>query len=129
MRRLHLLGRRQVGQPDLETAQQAVLLLRHLFVDDAAPGRHPLYAARLEIALVAQVIAMAHVAVDDVGDRLEAPMGVRRKTRDVVLRIVGRKRIQHQKRVHADLRLIAQGPQKAHAGAILRGLRRGDASD
>ncbi|MDT4860230.1 hypothetical protein FQZ97_947770 [compost metagenome] len=49
----HLVLGRQV-EPDLEATHHAFLLLRHLAVDDAARGGHPLHAAVLQQAAVAQ---------------------------------------------------------------------------
>src|SRR2546422_10984144 len=60
-RRRHLVARGQV-HPELEAPHEAVLLPRHLGVDDAAPGRHPLHAAGDQLALVAHVILVAHGA-------------------------------------------------------------------
>src|SRR5690606_40119871 len=66
---------------------QAVFLPGHFFVDDAAPGSHPLHAARFQVAFVAQMVAMAHMAVDDVGHGLEAAVRMRREAGGIVVRI------------------------------------------
>ena len=75
------------------------VLLRHFGVDDAAAGGHPLHAAAFQLADVAEMIFMPHVAVEHVGHGLEAPMRMRRKAGDVIVGVVGRKVIEHEKRV------------------------------
>ncbi len=115
--RLHLLRRGQVD-PQLEAAQQTVLLLGHFLVDDAAPGGHPLHAALLEIAFVTQVITVLHVPFHQVGDGLEATVRMGREAGHVVVRIVGGERVQHQERIQPHRRVVAQRALQAHAGAI-----------
>ncbi len=51
--RLHLLVGRQID-PELEAAHASFRLLRHLRMDDAACGRHPLHITGAEVAAVAQ---------------------------------------------------------------------------
>ena len=97
-RGLHLLFRRQVD-PELKSAHAAFFLLRHFRMNDAAAGGHPLHAAALEIARVTEMILMAKVPVEHVGHGLEAAVRMRRKPGDVVVRVVGRKRVQHQEGV------------------------------
>src|SRR5208283_6173203 len=63
--RLHLLDRRQVD-PKLEAPHPAPLLLRHLRVDDAAAGGHPLHPAALEVPGMAEVILVPQVTVEHV---------------------------------------------------------------
>ena len=63
------------------------------------PGGHPLHAARHQHALVAVVVAVAHAAVEHVGDGLEAAVRMVGKARDVVLGLVGAELIEHQERI------------------------------
>ncbi len=73
VRRLHLFSRRQI-EPQLKAAQAALGLLRHLRMNDAARGGHPLHIAGPEIAAVSEMVLVAHVAIEHVGDSLEAAM-------------------------------------------------------
>ena len=60
-RRRHLQRRRQVG-PQLEAVHAALrIALRHLLVDDAAAGRHPLHVARAERAALPRLSPCATV--------------------------------------------------------------------
>ena len=45
-------------------------------MNDAATGCHPLYAATFEIALIAQMILVAHMTIQDISHRLESPVRV-----------------------------------------------------
>jgi len=78
---------------------KAVLLLRHLRMQDAAAGGHPLHAARAEVAPVAVVVAVAHMAGKHVGHRLEAAVRMLGKAGEVVVRAVGAELVQQQERV------------------------------
>ena len=62
-------------------------------------GGHPLHVAALEVAAVAEVILVAHVAVEHVGHGLEAAMRMRREAGDVVVGVVRRELVEHQERV------------------------------
>ncbi len=117
VRRPHLFGCRQV-QPQLKPAQPALSLLRHLRMDDAARGGHPLHVAGPKIAAIAQMILVPHVAVQHVGDGLEATMRMRRESRQVVLRIVRIKFIEHQERIDVQAALAANAATELHARAV-----------
>ena len=62
-----------------------------------------------EIAAVAEVILMAHVAVEHVGDGFEAAMRMRRETCDVVVRVIGIELVEHQERIHVHVRAGCPG--------------------
>jgi hypothetical protein len=57
-------------------------------VNDAAPGCHPLHTAAHQVALVAKVVFMAHMAIKDICHGFKAPMRMCRKARDVIARII-----------------------------------------
>src|SRR5207302_5664164 len=115
--RLHLLPPRQVD-PQLEAAHAAAILLGHLRVDDAAPGRHPLHPAAGELAAVAEVVLVAHVAVEHVGHGLEAAVRMRRKAGDVVGGVVRRELVEHEKGVEIEPAHAAEAAAKLDAGAV-----------
>ena len=86
-RRRQFVAFRQVD-PQLRAPHQAILLLRHFRVNDAATGRHPLHAARPNNALVAGVVAVTHLPGKHISHGLETAVRVRRKTSDVIVGIV-----------------------------------------
>src|SRR5207248_6065160 len=104
-RRAHLVLRGEI-EPQLKAFHAAILLLGKLRVDYAAPGRHPLHAAVLQQTLVARAVAMAHAAGDHVRDGLEAAMRMVGEAADIVLRVVGTERIEHQKRIEPALQRL-----------------------
>jgi len=64
-------------RPNLEAPHEAVLVTpRHFLVDDAAAGGHPLNVARGDDPFVPHAVAVFHPAMDNVGDRLNAPVRV-----------------------------------------------------
>src|SRR6185312_13574913 len=73
-RRRHLQRRGQV-RPKLEAVHAALrVTLRHLLMHDATAGRHPLYVAGAERAVIAEAVAVLDGAVEDIGDGLDAAM-------------------------------------------------------
>jgi hypothetical protein len=77
------------------------LLLRHFGVDDAAAGRHPLGAATLEFATMAEMIFVQHVAHQHVGHGFEATMRMSGKAGEIVVGIVRGKLVQHEEWIDA----------------------------
>jgi hypothetical protein len=116
-RRLHLLLRRQV-EPELEAAHAALLLLRHLGVNDSAACGHPLHRSAHQVPAVAEMILVQHVAVEQVGHGLEAAVRVRRKAGNVVVGVVRRKLVEHQERVDAQVLRTPEAAAKLHSGAV-----------
>ena len=55
----------------------------------------------LQIAGVAEMILVAHVAVEHIGHGLEAAMRMRGEAGDIVVGIFGREMIEHQERIEA----------------------------
>jgi hypothetical protein len=93
-------------------------LLRHLRVDHAAAGGHPLHAAVLQQALVAGAVAVAHAAGDHVGDGLEAAVRMVGKAGEVVVGLVAAERVEHQERIEAALQRVVEHARQFHAGAV-----------
>ena len=117
----HLLGGRQV-QPQLEAAHQTAFLLRHLRVDDAATGRHPLHVARAEMSTVAEVILVQHVPREHVGHSLETAVRMGREPLDVFVRAVAAELIEHEERIEPRERTLTetapQGDARTVRGAL-----------
>ena len=87
-------------------------------MNNATSGRHPLHTTLFKIALIAQVIPVTHVAFHQIGHSFKTAMRMRRKTGDVILWIVGGKRIQHQERVQAHGRRRPQCPLQPDTGTV-----------
>ena len=104
--------------PELEAGHAAFLLLGHLGVDDAAPGGHPLHAAGLEQADVADAVAVPHAALEHDRHGLEAAVRVVGKAADVVARGVAAERVEHQERIEALLQRLGQDARQLDAGAV-----------
>jgi hypothetical protein len=124
----HLVLRGQV-HPQLEPGHATFLLLRHLGVHDAAPRRHPLHAARLQQADVADAVVVAHAAGEHDRHRLEAAVRMVREAAHVVARRVAAERVEHEERVEAALQGLGQHAGQAHARAVGRGLAAHQALD
>src|SRR5215467_873845 len=87
-RRRHLERRREIG-PQLESMHPSVLVaLRHLLMNDPAPGGHPLDVACADNATVPHAVAVLHRSGQDVRDRLDSTVGVPREACQVILRNV-----------------------------------------
>ena len=129
-----VLGRRHLvlgGEvdPELEAGHAARLLLGHFGVDDAAPGGHPLHAAGLEQADVADAVAVAHAPVEHDRHGLEAAVRVVGKAADVVARGIAAEGVEHQERIEAALQRLRQHARQLDAGAVGGRLAADDALD
>src|SRR5579862_1410210 len=65
---------------------------------------------------------MAHAASDHIRDGLEASMRVIRKPADVILRVVGTERVEHQERIEPLLQILRKYARELHTGAVRRRL-------
>ncbi len=64
------------------------------------------------------VVPMPHAAVEHVGDRLEAPMRMRREASDVVARMVGTELIEQQEGIQVQQCRLADDARELHARPI-----------
>jgi hypothetical protein len=81
-------------------------------------GGHPLDVTRADDAAVAQAVAVLDVTVKDVGDGLDAPVGVPGEPRQVLLRPVRAEVVEQQERI-AQVRILeAQGASEVHPRAL-----------
>jgi hypothetical protein len=95
----------------------------HLLVKDAAPGGHPLHVARAELPTIAQAVAVLDGAGQDVGNRLDATMGMPRETRQIVSGPVATKVIEQQERIEVARVTETKPPMQMNPGAFQSGLR------
>src|SRR5262249_56201930 len=88
---------------------------------EAGGGWRVLEAGGVELADGAQVVLVAHVAVDHVSDGLEAAMRMRRKARDVIVGIVRREVVEHEERVEPRPCVLPEPTAELDAGAVRGG--------
>src|SRR3990170_4672736 len=84
--------------------------LRHLLVDDVAPRGHPLDVPRSDVALVAQAVSVLHIPPEDVGDRLDPPVRVPGKTREILRGVLRTEVVEQQKGIKLGHLLVAEDP-------------------
>ena len=128
-RRGHLQRGRQIG-PELEAMHAALrVALRHLLVQDAAAGRHPLHVARSEIAAIAQAVAVLDIAGEHIGDGLDAAMRMPGKSGAILVRPVVAEIVQQEERIELGGVAEAESAAQVHAGPFDGGFRGDDAFD
>src|SRR5213595_60027 len=114
----HLVARGEV-RPELETPHPALAVaLRHLLVDDAAAGGHPLHVPRRDDAAVPEAVPVLHVAGEDVRDRLDAAVRVPGEPADVLGRVVRTEVVEEEERVELRYLVVAEHALQADAGAL-----------
>ena len=99
-----------------------LVALRHLLVDDAASGCHPLDVAGGDGAAVAHAVPVLHGPGEDVGDRLDAAVRVPGETGQVILRDVIAEVIEEEERVEVGRVAEAERAAQVHACAFERRL-------
>jgi len=72
---------------------------RHLLVQDAAAGGHPLHVTGRHLAFVAEAVAVFHRPGQHIGDGLDATMGMPREPGEIVFRVVAAEIVKQQKRI------------------------------
>jgi hypothetical protein len=108
--------------PELKTFHHAVVVSPgHFLVNDAAPRRHPLHVARRDDTFVSHAVAVLDIAFQDVGNRLDAAMGVPRKAFDVLIRIGIAKIIKKKKRVKERNFAVSENPPEMNSCSFHRG--------
>ena len=75
------------------------IALRHLLVEDAAAGGHPLHVACAEAPAIAEAVPVLDRAGEHVGDRLDAAVRVPREPGEVFVGVVVAEVVEEQKRV------------------------------
>ena len=113
----HLFRCRQVD-PKLETAHQPLFLFRHLFVNHATPGCHPLHTTTFQHGFIPQMVTVAHAPIQHIGNGFKTAVRVGREAGNVIIRIIREEIIQHQKGIDAVMRRASQTAQQTHTGAI-----------
>ena len=110
----HLVGRREVG-PQLKAAHGALFVaLRHLLVDDAAAGRHPLDVAAADDAVISHAVAMLDLPVEHIRDGFDPSMRVPGKPLQIEARVVGAKIVEKEEGV--EVRDLVRSRRPASGG-------------
>src|SRR5579871_4964154 len=92
-------------------------------MNDPSPRRHPLDVARADRAPVSQTIAVFDGPGEDVGDCLDAAVGMPGKAGKIVLGNIVAEVIEQQKRVEIGGIRVAEGAAQVDAGAFEGRLR------
>src|SRR3974390_766323 len=117
----HLQGGGQIG-PELKSVHApSRVAARHLLVDDARSGGHPLDVACANRALVPHGIAVIDFPRQNISDGLDAAVGVPGKARKIILRHVVAEVIEQQERIKLLGVPEAEGAMKMHAGSLNSG--------
>src|ERR1051325_10642481 len=116
-RRAHLLLRRQV-HPELKTRHAFGPYLRHFFMQDPAPGAHPLQITRTDFAGIPYRISMPDGTREQISHRFDAAMRMERKTGLVIRRVRRLEMIEKQKWIEIIQRMSADTPLQSNAGAL-----------
>jgi hypothetical protein len=106
-------------RPKLEAVHPSPLVaLRHLLVQDSAPGRHPLHVSGRHAPLVSQAVPVRHLAGKHVCNRLDPAMRMPGKPGQVIRRIFIAKIVQQQERIEFARVAKAEGALQLDAGAF-----------
>src|SRR5262249_60804612 len=89
--------------------------LRLPLVVEPPPRRHPLDLAGPDDALVAEAVPVLDVAVEDVGDGLDAPVRVPGEPLPVVVGVLGAEMVEQQERV--ELRDLVEAERASQVDA------------
>ena len=126
-RRRHFQGRRQIG-PELKAVHAALgVALRHFLMQDAAARRHPLHVAGIEIAAIAEAVAVLDGAGQHISNGLDAAMRMPRKAGAIIVGPVIAEIVEQKERIEFGRVAEAEGAVELDAGALDDGLRRHDA--
>src|SRR5450755_846798 len=100
-----------------------MIALRHLLVNDATAGRHPLYISSADYPAVANAVPMRNGSGQHVSDRLDSPVRMPRESCQIVLRNIVAEIIQQEERIELFCVFKAEGSAKMHARTFERRFR------
>src|SRR5205807_2713116 len=127
--RIHHLVRLREVHTKLEAAHSMPVDLRHLLVDDPAPGRHPLDVTGADDPLIPEAVLVFHSAVQHVRDRFDPAVRMPREARHIFGRVLRSEVVEEKKRVKARYFRGAEGPMQMHACTFDRRAGRQDLFD
>jgi hypothetical protein len=111
----HLVFGREIC-PQLKAIHPTLgVWLWHLLMDDSASGRHPLYLTSMYGAAVSKAITVLGRTLQHVGNRLDPPVWMPGKTRQVLTGIVISKIVQHQKRIVIWFLMVTKDPLQVNS--------------
>src|SRR5580658_6998510 len=100
-----------------------LITLRHLLVDDAAACSHPLNVSRSNDATVSDAVSVLHRSSKDIGNCLDAAMGMPRKASQIIGGNVITEIIEQQERIKVRRIVEAECAAQMYSRALERWLR------
>ena len=97
------------------------IALRHFLVNDAASGRHPLNVAGGDGSVVAHAVAMLDGSRENIGDGLDAAVGMPGEAGQVIVGDIVAKIVEEQKRIEIGRVAKTERTPEMDAGAFERG--------
>ena len=121
-RRGHLQSGRKIG-PELKTVHAPRLIaLGHFLMNDAASRGHPLHVAGGNGTVIAHAVAVFDRSRENIRDRLDPPMRMPGKSRQIVFRDVVAEVVEQQERIELIRMAEAERTAEVHSCAFERGL-------
>src|SRR5690348_12937645 len=105
------------------------IALRHLLVNDAAAGGHPLHVAGGDCATIAHAVAVLDGSGEDVRNGFDSTVRMPRKSREVILGDVIPEVVQKKERIELVGVTEAEGAAQVNSGSFERGLGLNEALD
>ena len=99
----------------------ARVAVRHLLMQDPAPGGHPLHVPRAKAAPVAEAVGVIDRAFQHIGDRLDPPVRMPGEAFLEILRPLVAEIVEKQEGVQFGRVLKAEGAVQFDAGTFQRG--------
>ncbi len=103
--------------------------LRHLLVQNPAPGGHPLHVAGSELAPVPQAVAVIDASRQHIGDRLDAAVGMPGKSGAIVFRAIVAEVVEQEEWIELAGIPEAEGATQLHARTLDCGFGLNDSFD
>src|SRR6476619_5008626 len=97
--------------------------LRHFLMKNSAAGCHPLHVAGAKRAAIPQAVAVVHGPPQDIGNGLDAAVGMPGKPGTVIVRAIVAEIVQQQKGVELAGVSEAEGTTQLHPGPFHGRLR------
>src|SRR6185295_7075815 len=99
------------------------ITLWHLLMNDPAADGHPLHITGTDDAVVAHAVAMLHGSRQHIGDGLDAPMRVPRKSCQIVFRNIVAKVVEQKEGIKVPGIAKTECPPQMHPGTFERRFR------
>src|SRR5579864_1438325 len=101
----------------------SMIALRHLLVNDAAAGGHPLHITSADHAVVAHAVAVGYGSGQHVRDRLDSPVRMPRESGQIVLRNIVAEIVEEEEGIEVFCVSKTECSPKMHARTLESRLR------